>query len=111
MSGPFFERFEMRIFCPLTLVNDVLISGREILRSINVALKFKRRWGEPRITIAAEQYLLSERSKRIVNFRTINQVKKVASIIALTESQKEISEAHLAEAFTYQRIKEIEHHC
>lgn len=97
MSGPFFDRFDVKLFCESQLWTDKLDEkGADILREIRVALKRR-----PHINLSreAENHLLSQ---SLSSFRAKKKVIEVAKTISAVDRKATIDRQALEEACQFQ---------
>lgn len=106
MSGPFFERFDIKIFCHRTEPDEKLVSGDEIISKIKFLRKNET--GDPVWTQTALSGLQEKGNRQRFNFRTYEKVKSVASTIARMDGFKSIQLKNITEATDYQNFKGLE---
>jgi magnesium chelatase family protein len=111
MSGPFFDRFDVRLFCPSSQGNENLISGRQISKQIRLAAEFKKRAGAPLWSSVARNYLEQDLARKFINRRRIEKVRAVAETLAVLEHSATVNADHVREAAGLQTLDEIESAC
>jgi predicted ATPase with chaperone activity len=105
MSGPFFERFDVRIFCNRTASNEKLVGGHEIISKLKL---LRDKIEEPVWTQTALKSLEEKGNRQRFNFRTYEKVRRVASTLARIDGYKSIQPKNLTEASDYQNFKGLE---
>jgi magnesium chelatase family protein len=104
MSGPFFDRFDVKVFCKRTEATEKRVSGSEILSKVE-SLKGKK---EPVWTQTALRELEEKGNRQHFNFRTYEKVKRVATTIARLDGHGSVQPKNITEASTYQAFKGLE---
>jgi len=99
MSGPFFERFDVKIFCERRKGNEKLVSGKEILSKIG---RIKTQDFKPRWTPSVSKLLDEKADKGQFNLRTFEKVKKLCFTLAQIDGQPSITPKIITEATRYQ---------
>ena len=104
MSGPFFDRFDVKVFCTPPLMVEKKERGTLIKNQVREALHFRKtvklNW-----QISGDRYFsLPKNQNKNLNYRTIFKIKRVAETLAYLEKSKILEERHLDEAQVLQKM-------
>ncbi len=105
MSGPFFDRFDIKVFCKRTETNEKRVSGTEIISKMKALREEKT---EPVWTKSASDGLEEKGNRQHFNFRTYEKVRRVATTIARIDGYRSIQLKNITEASAYQVFKGLE---
>lgn len=111
MSGPFFDRFDVRIFCPPPLGREPLISGRTIVQKIKEARAFRVQSGPALWSSPVTAHLEKELSRKLGNRRRVEKVRVLAETLAGLDCTNQVRLQDLQEAERYQYLPELEGRC
>ena len=109
MSGPLFDRFEIKIFCKPEIEKTENVKGRQILQSVRGALEFKKKVGAvtwPEISCQRLEQLSVGRG-----FRHQQNVTRIAETMALISSRREVEPCDVLAAVQLQKMEGLESHC
>jgi len=106
LSGPFFDRFDVKLHCRRAERGEKTIEGSEILSQLK-DLK-KERLLVPTWSKAALLKFEERATKRHFNFRTIEKTKRLAVTLAQIEGLSAVGIRNVAEACELQSFKDLE---
>jgi magnesium chelatase family protein len=110
LSGPFFDRFDLKLVCQAPEGIEKLVKGSTIEREAKKFLKLKEtlkpQWGS-----GAQKTLHDAQLKKHLNYRFLEKTKRLASTLALLTESPEIEGRHVLEAIDLQEFKGLESVC
>ncbi|MDZ4677439.1 MAG: ATP-binding protein [Oligoflexia bacterium] len=104
MSGPLFDRFDVKVFCDSPMGNEEKISSQVILERIKKALEFKSKCGDIKFSKHAQDFLEHKQDAGSLNYRSWLKVKSLAQTLAVLDFSPEVKMQNLEEAFRYSEI-------
>jgi magnesium chelatase family protein len=104
MSGPLFDRFDVRLYCQAPMGNEEKVSSDKIRKRVKFALDFKKNNPDFIFTPNAQKYLDLQQDAASFNYRSWKKVQNIAQTLAALDLTGEILVEHLEEAFSFQRL-------
>ena len=97
LSGPFFDRLDVRLVVSPQLESGPTVSGAKILKNVRLAVKFRRDhfpdWDE-----GAQKYLIESQGQSMVSRRLTNKTATVAETLACLDGSLLVDVSHVREA-------------
>jgi magnesium chelatase family protein len=114
MSGPFFDRFEARIFCPAELVDESTVSGTQILKNVRRALDLKLSLGlsaKMNSSPLISEDLKNSIARKVSSRRSLENCCKLAVTLSYLDGLSKPRLHHFEEALKLQKIDELDSLC
>jgi magnesium chelatase family protein len=110
MSGPFFDRFDVRIFCTPPLGNEASVSGGAIKKQIREALKIRASEDKVWSPLSLKQ-LHDGATRHRLNYRAQEKVKRLATTLCFAAGTSKITPQFIEEACEFQVFRGLEGPC
>ena len=105
MSGPFFDRFDIRVYCSDSELTLRSVRGEKILKRVNEALKFKKNLGPIDFESGAKGLFESDLGSKSLNLRARGIVHRLSMTLAYLDLCPSIRKSHIDEALELHQFK------